>query len=123
MCWCPASRGQRCDRTRAAVAYIGSLGLRGPVTTEAKAEREAKGEALEARIVERRVEVRPDWRAGVLVGADLGALSLASPLGALEVGAHVERRVLGPLSLGAFALVPLARPLAPAVGLSLSAEW
>lgn len=97
--------------------------VREPVTTERQAERQAEAQAAEVRTVERIVTVRPDWRAGVLVGADLGALSLAQPLQVLAAGAHVERRILGPLSLGAFALVPVARPLAPAVGLSLSGEW
>jgi len=96
--------------------------VREPVTVERKVESEAKAQVEAVRTVERIVTVRPDWRAGVLVGADLGALSLAQPIQALAAGAHVERRVLGPLSLGVFALVPVARPLAPAVGLSLSWE-
>lgn len=96
---------------------------RGPVVVNRAAE---SAERIVREVVKERIEVPaplPQWRAGALVGFDLGALSLASPAGALVVGGHVERRVWGPLSLGAFALVPLARPLAPAVGASLSVEW
>jgi hypothetical protein len=96
---------------------------RGPVVVD----RASEGEVRTVReVVTERIEVPaplPTWRAGALVGVDFGALSLASPAGALVVGGHVERRVLGPLSLGAFALVPVGRPLAPAVGASLSWEW
>jgi len=97
--------------------------VREPVTVELKAESKAKAKVEAVRTVERIVTVRPDWRVGVLVGTDLGTLSLASPAGALVVGGHVERRVWGPLFLGAAALIRPARPLAPIPQLSLSGEW
>lgn len=58
---------------------------------------------------------RPSWRAGALVGLQLRELRL--PPGPLLYGAHVERRVLGPLWLGAWGLS------SGAAGLSLSAEF
>jgi hypothetical protein len=53
---------------------------------------------------------RPDWRVGPMVGFDLNR-------GAFAFGAHVERRILGPLSLGAFGLSN------GTAGLSLSMEF
>jgi hypothetical protein len=56
---------------------------------------------------------RPDWRVGALVGVDpFHQLS-----GSLLYGGHVERRVLGPVWLGAWGLSSRA------VGLSLSFEF
>lgn len=75
---------------------------------------------VEVREVEKRVEVTrpaPQWRASVLAGVDPFSVRLA-PLGAeLYVGAAVERRILGPLFVGAWAL-----HRGP-VGLSVSAEF
>jgi hypothetical protein len=74
----------------------------------------------------RRVEIPappPTWRAGALVALDVGALNPAAPASAFIVGGRIERRLFGPVNVGAFALVPLARPLAPVAGLSLSVEW
>jgi hypothetical protein len=58
---------------------------------------------------------RSTWRAGALVGLQLQALKV--PPGPLVYGAHVERRVLGPLWLGAWGLSSRT------AGLSLSAEF
>lgn len=77
---------------------------------------------LTLRLAEQRVEhvrtvtpAAPDWRVSALVGADLSApLSKQS----LLYGAHVERRVVGPVSVGAWGLFPRA-----AAGLSLSIEF
>jgi hypothetical protein len=55
---------------------------------------------------------RPDWRAGALVGVDP-----FHPLSGFVYGATVERRVLGPVWLGAWGLSSRA------VGLSLSLEF
>lgn len=52
------------------------------------------------RLVERRVEVQtplPDWRVGAMVGVDLGGPSVA-------YGAQIERRILGPIYVGAWGL-------------------
>lgn len=52
---------------------------------------------VEVREVERRVEVRdplPDWRVGGLVGVDLRGPGLA-------YGAELQRRILGPVYMGA----------------------
>lgn len=47
--------------------------------------------------------VRPDWRVGALAGA-----SLREPLvpiaGPLVIGAHVERRIIGPFTVGVWGL-------------------
>lgn len=58
----------------------------------------------------RRVETQrlPDWRAGALVGFD----------GGIVYGAHVERRIAGPLSAGVWAHGPRL-----AGGVSLSLEF
>lgn len=53
---------------------------------------------------------RPDWRVGLLAGATVDLRP--------SIGVHVERRILGPLSLGAWLL-----PQAQAAGLSLSIEF
>lgn len=67
----------------------------------------------------------PDWRVGLLAGA--GVQFLPTPSVALEVGLHVERRLIGPLSAGLWVLVqpPLAPtvPLRVAGGVSLSLEF
>lgn len=71
--------------------------------------------------VERRVEVstaQPDWRAGVLVGVPLRL----SP-GPVLVGGHIQRRLWGPLSVGAWTLVPTGPGAPAAAGVSLSLEW
>lgn len=56
---------------------------------------------------------RPDWRVGVLVGVNLQLR--------WQVGAHVERRIIGPLSAGIWALHTNGGP--PAAGVSLSLEF
>jgi hypothetical protein len=89
--------------------------------TETKATEHAQAEAARAstaegqRVAERTVTPRqPQWRAGVLVGAQLRL----DPLGVSPaVGAHVERRLLGPLWLGAWGLHT------GSAGLSLSLEF
>lgn len=57
-------------------------------------------ERAEVRIETRTVEAaRPDWRIGALVAVDVRA-----PLQPPVYGAHVERRLFGPLSAGGFIL-------------------
>jgi hypothetical protein len=76
---------------------------------------EAEGKRAEAekiverreveKIVERRVEVErdpPDWRVSALVGADLGIVDGDPPH--LAFGAEVDRRILGPVSVGVWGL-------------------
>ena len=64
--------------------------------TQARETTEASGSRVEVRtvelerVVERRVETMPDWRAAALVGWD----------GGLVYGAAVERRIVGPLAVG-----------------------
>ena len=64
-------------------------------------EQEARVEIVEVmRIEERRVEVTtpaPDWRASALVGLEVRG-------GELVYGAQLERRILGPISVGAWGL-------------------
>ncbi len=62
---------------------------------------------------------RPQWRVGALIGADLGFAPLSATL---VVGGQVERRIIGPFSVGAWVLVRPA-PLGVAAGGSLSLEW
>jgi hypothetical protein len=57
---------------------------------------------------------RPDWRVSALVGVGPGGLS---------VGGVVDRRVLGPVSVGVFALVPLSEPGKVSVGGTLGVSW
>lgn len=64
-------------------------------------------ETIAVREVER---VRPQWRIGALGGVDFRTRNLI-------YGAHIERRILGPLSLGAWGLS------SGAGGLSLSLEF
>lgn len=83
--------------------------------TEARQE-EAKLEIVEVfvdREVERRVDVkapRPDWRVGGLVGIDLGGLSPT-------YGAQLERRIIGPVYVGAWGLS------SGQGGISVGVEW
>jgi hypothetical protein len=59
---------------------------------------------VELREVEKRVEVPaplPKWRVGALVGVDLTHPPLLSD-GRVGVGAIVERRLVGPISVGAY---------------------
>lgn len=60
--------------------------------------------------VETKSQALPAWRVGALVGLDIHALQPT-------YGAHVERRLVGPLSLGGFALT------SGVAGLSLSLEF
>jgi hypothetical protein len=57
----------------------------------------------------------PQWRAGVLAGLDP---TRPLELDRLALGAHVERRIAGPVFLGAWVL-----PTTPAAGLSLTVEF
>lgn len=65
----------------------------------ADSKREAEREATRERVVEKVVTLRPDWRVGVLAGATWRepAIPLAGPL---VLGAQVDRRIIGGLSVG-----------------------
>ncbi len=72
-----------------------------------------------ARVTERVVTSKPDWRVGIMGGAAVSFAPLsASPL----LGAHVERRIVGPFSLGVWSLVETSK-LTVSAGLSVSAEF
>lgn len=73
-----------------------------------------------SRVIERKV--RPMWRVSALAAVDAGRLDITRPLDAVAVGASVERRIVGPLSAGAFVLVRPSQPTAPVVGVSLTLE-
>lgn len=74
-------------------------------TTDRKEER-----AIETTKVVERTLPRPDWRVGALVGMDLRT-------GSVGYGGAVERRILGPVSAGAWGLS------SGHAGLSLSLEF
>lgn len=84
--------------------------------TETKVDRAEEHEGKREVVREVRVEVRPDWRAAVLVGA-----SVREPLlpvaGPLVVGVEVDRRIIGGLSAGVWAST------VGAAGVSLSLEF
>jgi hypothetical protein len=68
--------------------------------TTADAEQKQTSQTSTVREVTKTVEVsraRPDWRVGALVGFDINSK-------AFSYGATVERRILGPLSVGAWGL-------------------
>lgn len=46
---------------------------------------------------------KPDWRIGALIGANVNGL-LTNPTGSLVYGAQVERRIVGPFSVGLWGL-------------------
>jgi hypothetical protein len=71
------------------------------------------------REIEKKVELVPrNWRAGALVGLDVSRASLVPPSpGPLVFGAHVERRIAGPVWVGAWGVT------SGAVGLSLAVEF
>lgn len=78
---------------------------------DAKKEETKHTETVREVIKEKTVErARPDWRIGALGAFDFRA-------GALTYGALVERRVIGPVSLGAFGLTN------GSVGLALTLEF
>lgn len=62
---------------------------------------------------------RPDWRVSGLVAAPVLQLSPST----LQYGAAVERRLLGTVWAGGFALVPPHDPRAAMVGVSLTLEF
>ncbi len=64
---------------------------------------------------------RPDWRVGALIGAELSPSVAPS----LLVGAHLERRLAGPVWIGAWGMVsPTPSGIrAGAVGASLGVEF
>lgn len=76
-------------------------------------------EAKVSRIIERKV--RPTWRVSAMAAVDTGRPDFVRPQAA-AVGASVERRIAGPLYVGAFVLVRPSQPTAPVVGVSLTLE-
>lgn len=66
-----------------------------------KVDTTTKADSSSSATTERKVELRPDWRIGVLAGATWKepALTIAGPL---VLGVQVERRILGGVSVGAW---------------------
>jgi hypothetical protein len=61
---------------------------------------------------------------GVMVVVDPGSLRLEAIAGSMSIGLMGGLRLIGPLSVGATATVPVARPLSwPTLGLNLSVSW
>lgn len=60
---------------------------------------------------------KPQWRVGVLAGVDILHLGRPQLFGPVALGAHVERRIAGPVWLGAFGLS------SGAAGVSVSVEF
>lgn len=90
--------------------------VREAITSQAATEA-AKSEVREVEVERQiRVEVRHDWRVSALAGADLRTVSMTAPP-AWVLGGLVERRIVGPISLGAWGLS------SGAAGLSLSLEF
>lgn len=97
-------REKRVTTTKADTREVADLGR----TTESSGSTEKSASSTST--------LRPDWRVGVLVGA-----SLREPLvpiaGPLVLGASVERRIVGPFTLGVWGLT------SGAAGLSASGEF
>lgn len=87
---------------------------RAEASAETVTERVVYLEKLVHQVVERH---RPDWRVGVLAAVRPGELRPS-------LGVLVERQVLGPFSLGAFALAAPADPLGSAqLGAAITVEF
>lgn len=95
-------------RAREVVRYVEKVTQPNGTITERSSEREVskvdtttKSDASSSATTERKVELRPDWRVGILAGATWKepALTIAGPL---VLGVQVERRIIGGVSLGAW---------------------
>jgi len=79
---------------------------------------ERQSEAHQAALETHTTESRPNWSVSVLAGVQDGGKRLVDALPApAVVGLVVERRILGPLSIGAWGTT------ARAAGMSLRLEW
>ena len=81
--------------------------------------RDSIAQSEQTKVVEKIVEktVRADWRVTAKVGFDIKSLSLTNVAGALVYGGEVQKRIVGPISIGAWGLS------SGQGGLSLSLEF
>jgi hypothetical protein len=116
---------ERWRKAKDRIVYVERTTSPDGTTVEKRSERETERAEL-ARDTEHRTDTRaetskvttsrPDWRVGVLAGAAWTppALTIAGPL---VLGVQVERRIIGPVSLGAWGSTQ------GAAGLSVSGEF
>ena len=116
---------ERWHRAKDRIVYVERTTSPDGTVLEKRSERETERAEL-ARDVDRKADTRaetskvtasrPDWRVGVLAGAAWTppALTIAGPL---VLGVQVERRIIGPFSLGAWGST------VGAAGLSVSGEF
>ena len=71
--------------------------------TEVTSAREVIKEVFRDREVIKITTLRPDWRVGAQIGAQIGNKPVLPVYGPLVVGAEIDRRIIGGLSVGIWA--------------------